>query len=31
MWEPELDKLVKEISNAFAYNFEQIGCAGEVG
>jgi structural maintenance of chromosomes protein 5 len=31
MWEPELDKLVQEISNAFAYNFEQIGCAGEVG
>jgi structural maintenance of chromosomes protein 5 len=31
MWEPELDKLVGEISNAFAYNFEQIGCAGEVG
>lgn len=29
-WEPELDKLVKEISDAFAYNFEQIGCAGEV-
>lgn len=31
MWEPELDKLVREISNAFSYNFEQIGCAGEVG
>jgi chromosome segregation ATPase len=30
-WEPELDKLVQEISDAFAYNFEQIGCAGEVG
>lgn len=30
-WEPELDNLVKEISDAFAYNFEQIGCAGEVG
>jgi chromosome segregation ATPase len=30
-WEPELDKLVKEISDAFAYNFEQISCAGEVG
>lgn len=29
-WEPELDKLVSEISDAFAYNFEQIGCAGEV-
>jgi structural maintenance of chromosomes protein 5 len=31
LWEPELDKLVREISSAFAYNFEQIGCAGEVG
>ena len=30
-WEPELDKLIAEISDAFAYNFEQIGCAGEVG
>lgn len=30
-WEPELDNLIKEISDAFAYNFEQIGCAGEVG
>lgn len=30
-WEPELDKLIAEISNAFSYNFEQIGCAGEVG
>lgn len=30
-WEPELDKLVKEISDAFTYNFEQINCAGEVG
>jgi chromosome segregation ATPase len=29
-WEPELDKLIAEISDAFAYNFEQIGCAGEV-
>jgi chromosome segregation ATPase len=29
-WEPELDKLIGEISDAFAYNFEQIGCAGEV-
>jgi len=29
-WEPELDKLITEISDAFAYNFEQIGCAGEV-
>jgi chromosome segregation ATPase len=30
-WEPELDKLIAEISTAFAYNFEQISCAGEVG
>ncbi|KAG0651385.1 Structural maintenance of chromosomes 5 [Hyphodiscus hymeniophilus] len=30
-WEPELDKLISEISDAFSYNFEQIGCAGEVG
>lgn len=30
-WEPELDKLIAEISEAFSYNFEQIGCAGEVG
>lgn len=30
-WEPELDKLIAEISDAFAYNFEQIGCVGEVG
>ena len=30
-WEPELDRLIAEISDAFAYNFEQIGCAGEVG
>jgi structural maintenance of chromosomes protein 5 len=29
-WEPELDKLIAEISDAFSYNFEQIGCAGEV-
>lgn len=29
-WEPGLDKLIGEISGAFAYNFEQIGCAGEV-
>ena len=29
-WEPELDKLVEEISDAFSYNFEQIGCAGQV-
>jgi chromosome segregation ATPase len=30
-WEPQLDELIGEISEAFAYNFEQIGCAGEVG
>lgn len=30
-WEPELDKLIEEISDAFSYNFEQIGCAGQVG
>ncbi|KAL3422325.1 RecF/RecN/SMC N terminal domain-containing protein [Phlyctema vagabunda] len=30
-WEPELDKLVLEISEAFAFNFERIGCNGEVG
>ncbi|KAL6710716.1 Structural maintenance of chromosomes protein 5 [Coniothyrium glycines] len=29
-WEPELDALVSKISEAFAHNFEQIGCAGEV-
>lgn len=29
-WEPELDKLVSEISDAFYYNFAQIGCAGQV-
>jgi structural maintenance of chromosomes protein 5 len=31
LWEPELDKLIEEISEAFSYNFEQIGCAGQVG
>ena len=30
-WEPRLDRLIASISDAFAYNFEQIGCAGEVG
>jgi chromosome segregation ATPase len=30
-WEPELDQLISTISEAFSYNFEQIGCAGEVG
>jgi len=29
-WEPELDILIARISDAFSYNFEQIGCAGEV-
>lgn len=29
-WEPELDALIAKISDAFAHNFEQIGCAGEV-
>ena len=29
-WEPELDTLIARISDAFSYNFEQIGCAGEV-
>lgn len=29
-WEPEVDKLVSTINDAFAYNFEHINCAGEV-
>ncbi|KEY68689.1 hypothetical protein S7711_00563 [Stachybotrys chartarum IBT 7711] len=29
-FEPKLDELVSKISDAFAYNFEQINCAGEV-
>ncbi|KAF7541354.1 hypothetical protein G7Z17_g11973 [Cylindrodendrum hubeiense] len=29
-WEPMLDELVSKISDAFAYNFEQISCAGEI-
>ncbi|RAR01526.1 structural maintenance of chromosomes protein 5 [Stemphylium lycopersici] len=29
-WEPQLDELISKISNAFAHNFQQIGCAGEV-
>lgn len=29
-WEPQLDQLVSKINDAFAYNFEQISCAGEV-
>ncbi|KAI9056134.1 hypothetical protein LZ554_001062 [Drepanopeziza brunnea f. sp. 'monogermtubi'] len=31
VWEPRLDALISEISDAFSHNFEQIGCAGEVG
>jgi structural maintenance of chromosomes protein 5 len=30
-WEPRLDTLINQINEAFAYNFEQISCAGEVG
>ena len=30
-WEPELDALISKISEAFAENFAQIQCAGEVG
>lgn len=29
-FEPKLDELVRRINDAFAYNFEQISCAGEV-
>ena len=29
-WEPKLEELVSQINDAFAYNFEQISCAGEV-
>ena len=29
-WEPQLDKLVKRISDSFAFNMKQINCAGEV-
>lgn len=29
-WEPQLDELMAKINDAFAYNFEQISCAGEV-
>lgn len=29
-WEPRLDALVREIDSAFAHNFEQISCSGEV-
>lgn len=30
-WEPRVDELIGKINDAFAYNFEQISCAGEVG
>ena len=30
-WEPELDSLVRRISDSFSYNMAQISCAGEVG
>ncbi|KAM3415661.1 hypothetical protein BST61_g9180 [Cercospora zeina] len=30
-WEPQLDELVRQISDAFAENFARIQCAGEVG
>ena len=30
-WEPELEGLVKLISDSFAFNMRQINCAGEVG
>ncbi len=29
-WEPQVDNLVGRINDAFAHNFEQINCAGEV-
>ncbi|GAP87240.1 putative structural maintenance of chromosome complex subunit protein [Rosellinia necatrix] len=29
-WEPRVDALVTKINDAFAYNFEQINCAGQV-
>ena len=30
-WEPELDRIVSTINDAFSHNFERIGCAGHVG
>lgn len=30
MWEPALDSLIGEISDAFSHNFQQIRCAGDV-
>lgn len=29
-WEPEVDALVGKVTEEFSYNFEKIGCAGEV-
>lgn len=29
-WEPEVDELVDRVTRAFSYNFEKIGCQGEV-
>ena len=29
-WEPEVDGLVQKVTDAFSYNFEKIGCQGEV-
>jgi chromosome segregation ATPase len=31
LWEPQLDELISQISDAFAENFAKIQCAGEVG
>lgn len=30
-WEPRLEEIIRQINDAFSYNFEQINCAGEVG
>ena len=30
-WEPKLDHLAQQISEAFSFNMQQINCAGEVG
>ncbi|KAF2434889.1 structural maintenance of chromosome complex subunit SmcA [Tothia fuscella] len=30
-WEPKLEEIVANISAAFTHNFQQIGCAGQVG
>lgn len=29
-WEPKVDELVDKVTRAFSYNFEKIGCQGEV-